>query len=55
MTTNLLTRMSPKSPVGADGSRNLTRPLIYLGVFVVVAAFAPYVLPESVRRSPSTC
>lgn len=47
MTTTLLQRMAPKSPVGADGSRNLTRPLIFLGVFVVVAAFAPFVLPES--------
>ena len=47
MTTNLLTRMAPRSPVGADGSRNLKRPLIILTVVVIVAAFTPLVLPDS--------
>ncbi|MFW0785982.1 branched-chain amino acid ABC transporter permease [Gordonia sp. CPCC 206044] len=45
--TTVLTRMLPKSPVGADGSRNWTRPLVFLAIVVVVSAFTPLVLPEA--------
>lgn len=45
--TTVLTRMMPKSPVGADGSRNWTRPLVFLAIVVVVSAFTPFVLPDA--------